>query len=92
MPEEARRLQFRNRYLMIVKNDTLRDAWPDLPRIAIYEAAAFGYALLRERTLLGGYREAVRLLTGARRRRTEIQSRRRARGIVRAPFGVEPRP
>src|SRR3954451_14466902 len=52
MPERDRRVQFRNRYLMMVKNDTLQDVKGDLLRIAGYELAAFGYALLRERHLL----------------------------------------
>jgi GT2 family glycosyltransferase len=90
MPERDRRVQFRNRWLMMVKNDTLQDVQRDVHRIAAYEIAAFGYALLRERHLLGGYREALRLLPAARRRRRAIQALRRERGLARAPFGLEP--
>lgn len=55
---EHRRLQFRNRLLMVLKNERgLRAA----PPIVVYEIAALGYALLRERELLGGYVEAARL-------------------------------
>lgn len=86
LPPEHRRLQFRNRLLMIVKNETgaslLRDGW----RIAAYEVLALGFALLRERTLLRGYADAARLLGRARERRRVIQPRR-ARGR-RVPFGL----
>jgi GT2 family glycosyltransferase len=92
MPERDRRVQFRNRYLMMVKNDTAQDVRADLARIAAYEVAALGYALARERHLLEGYRELRHLLPTARRQRREIQARRRSRGNPRAPFGLEPQP
>jgi GT2 family glycosyltransferase len=92
MPERERRLQFRNRYLMLVKNDALQDVKQDVQRIATYELAALGYVLLRERHLLGGYRDALRLLPAAREKRRLIQARRRERGFPRAPFGLEPAP
>lgn len=64
---EHRRLQFRNRLLMIAKNETgLRN----LPWILGYEVLALGHAVLRERTLLPGYRDALRLLPAARQRRS----------------------
>ena len=75
---EHRRLQFRNRLLMIAKNDRLRDVLRDLPHVALYEIAALGYALLVERELLGGYADALRALPAARRRRAALQPRRRA--------------
>ena len=86
MSEAARRMQFRNRYLMIAKNDSWRDLARDLPWIASYEVLALGHALLRERFLLAGYREAWRLRHGARRRRSVVQARRR---VGRVPFGLE---
>ncbi len=92
MPERDRTVQFRNRYLMMVKNDTLQDLKSDLGQISFFEIAAFGYALLRERHLLQGYKEMRELLPTARRQRREIQARRRARGMQRAPFGLEPQP
>ena len=92
MPERDRRIQFRNRYLMMVKNDTLQDARGDLLRIAGYEMAALGYALVRERHLIGGYSELRQLLPTARKHRRVIQARRRMRGNPRAPFDLEPRP
>jgi GT2 family glycosyltransferase len=84
-----RRTQFRNRYLMIAKNDSFGDLLRDAGPLVRYELAALGYALLREPELLGGYVEAARRLPGALRRRRAIQGRRRAR---RAPFGMEPAP
>ena len=66
MPERDRRMQFRNRYLMIAKNDTPRA--PARPAAAgrATRSPALGYALVAERRLLGGYRDAARLLAGAR--------------------------
>jgi hypothetical protein len=92
VPERDRRVQFRNRYLMMVKNDTLQDLRGDLLSVAGYELAVFGYALLRERNLLAGYGELRHLLPTARRQRREIQERRRLRGNPGAPFGLEPQP
>jgi GT2 family glycosyltransferase len=87
LSEEHRRLQFRNRYLMIAKNETWRGFLRDLPIILVYEILAFGHVLLRERHLLKGYAEAFRLLPAARRRRRVIH--RRASG-ARVPFGLRP--
>jgi GT2 family glycosyltransferase len=87
MSEQARRLQFRNRYLMMVKNETARGLARDGALIAGYELLALGHVLLRERHLLGGYREAWRLRRGARHRRELIQARRR---VTLPPFGLTP--
>jgi GT2 family glycosyltransferase len=66
---EHRRLQFRNRLLMIAKNETARGFARNAPFILGYEVLALGHALIRERTLLSGYAEAARLLPAARGRR-----------------------
>jgi GT2 family glycosyltransferase len=79
-----RRMQFRNRLLMLAKNATLTH---DLAFVAAYEVAALGHALLRERELLGAYADAWRLRDGVRRRRRVVQARRRVR---RPPFGLTP--
>jgi GT2 family glycosyltransferase len=84
---EHRRLQFRNRLLMAYKNETPLGLLLDLPWILAYEIAALGFALLRERELLGAYREAWALRAGARRRRRAVQARRSVR---RPPFGLAP--
>ncbi len=82
-----RRTQFRNRYLMIAKNDSLSDLLRDLGPLLLYELLAAGYALLRERELLGGYVEAAARMRGALRRRRVVQERRR---VQRVPFGMLP--
>jgi GT2 family glycosyltransferase len=85
MSEDARRLQFRNRYLMLAKNETRRGLRRDGALIAGYELLALGHVLLRERYLLSGYREAWRLMPGARRRRKLVQA---ARAVELPPFGL----
>jgi hypothetical protein len=99
MPEWDRMMQFRNRYLMIAKNDGRRELLRDLPRIAAYEVLALGFALLRERHLLRGYIEAARLLPRMLRKRRILQHRRRelaatGRALARAPlpYALEARP
>jgi GT2 family glycosyltransferase len=87
VPAADRRAQFRNRYLMIVKNDRPGAIARDLPGLLAYELLALGFALLRERELLGGYREAARRLPAARRQRRAIQARRR---VGRVPLGLAP--
>jgi GT2 family glycosyltransferase len=88
-----RRLQFRNRYLMMLKNDTGAAIARDLHRIVAYEALALGYALIVERELLRGYIDALALAGAAWRRRRVIQRRRRARGAAaRVAFGLAPAP
>ena len=85
MSEQARRLQFRNRYLMMIKNETAAGLARDAGWIVAYELLALGHVLLRERHLLGGYRDAWRLRSQARRRRAQVQARRRGR----PPFGLQ---
>ncbi|HSO99110.1 MAG TPA: glycosyltransferase [Solirubrobacteraceae bacterium] len=81
-----RRTQFRNRLLMIAKNDAPADLRRDAGPLALYEVLALGYALLREPELLRGYRDAARRLPGARRRRRLVQARRRTGHV---PFGLK---
>ncbi len=92
-----RRTQFRNRLLMIAKNETPADLVRDAGPLLLYEAQALGYALIREHELLPGYREAARRLPAALRARRQIQGRGRARRQIQArrrarrvPFGLEP--
>jgi GT2 family glycosyltransferase len=87
MSEAARRMQFRNRILMLIKNETRRGLFRDGALIAGYELLAFGHALARERHLLDGYRDVRRLLPGARRRRKLVQA---ARSVELPPFGLAP--
>jgi GT2 family glycosyltransferase len=87
LSREARRLQFRNRYLMIAKNETGAGLRRHGLLLAAYEVLILGHVLLREPHLLGGYRDAWRLRSAARRRRRLIQARRR---IDLPPFGLRP--
>jgi GT2 family glycosyltransferase len=84
-----RRTQFRNRYLMIAKNDSVSDLARDAGPLLLYELLAFAFALLREPGLLRGYLEAARRLPGAIKRRRVVQRRRR---VDRVPFGIQPTP
>lgn len=84
-----RRTQFRNRYLMMAKNDSLGDLVRDAGPLLLYELLAFGFALLREPGLLRGYLEAGRRFPAAVKRRRVIQRRRR---VARVPFGIQPAP
>jgi GT2 family glycosyltransferase len=86
---EHRRMQFRNRLVMLAKNETAAGLLADLPWIAAYELAALGYALVRERALLGAYRDAWALRKQIRVRRVVVQARRTVR---RPPFGLAPGP
>ena len=88
--ERDRRVQFRNRYLMMAANDSPSGLLRDLPRILAYEVLALGHVLLRERHLLRGYAEAHRLLPAARRRRALLEQRLDGRGRSPVPFGLEP--
>ena len=86
MSEPDRRLQFRNRYLMMVKNETAAGLARDGAWIVAYEVLALGHVLLRERHLMGGYRDAWRLRRAARCRRRLVQTARRSS----PPFGLRP--
>ncbi|MEK6229847.1 MAG: glycosyltransferase [Actinomycetota bacterium] len=88
MPEQERRIQYRNRYLMMVKNDTSALV-RDLPWIAAWEVAALGWAMLRERHLLRAYGEAARRLPEALRARSELERQLRDRATATIPFGLE---
>lgn len=90
MPKWQRAVQFRNRYLMIAKNDPLASLARDLPRILPYELLALGFALLREPFLLRAYLDAARLLPRMLRKRRELQRRRRSRRAPPPPYGLEP--
>ena len=87
LSQEHRRLQFTNRLLMVVKNETWAGLRADGAWILGYELLALGHVLLRERFLLRGYRDAARGLRGALRRRRAAQGRR---VVARPPFGAEP--
>jgi GT2 family glycosyltransferase len=85
-----RTMQFRNRLLMLAKNETAGGLVRDAPWILGYEVLALGFAVLREPFLLRGYLQAARLLGGARRRRAVAATRRGGRRPARPPFGMQP--
>lgn len=86
-PELHRLLQFRNRHLMILKNDQPENALRSLPWLLLYEILALGHALVRERFLLPAYFQTARLLPETLRKRATIQTRRLApAGALRAWF------
>jgi GT2 family glycosyltransferase len=76
-PAWLRQLQYRNRYLMLIKNASLRNLLWHAPYVLTTELAAFAYVLLVERELLPCYREVVELLPAMLRKRKKIMARRR---------------
>ena len=74
-----RRHSFKNHYLQIVKNERALDFFLHLPVVAGWELARLGYALSRDREMLSGYRDAMRLLPRAWRKRKLVQARARRR-------------
>ncbi len=92
MPERERRLVFRNRYLMMLKNDSWRALARDLPHVALYELLLLGYVLAGERPLLRGYLEAAQLAPAALRKRAALQGRAAGRRMPGTPLDLEPRP
>ncbi|TMM03729.1 MAG: glycosyltransferase family 2 protein [Actinobacteria bacterium] len=83
VPAAHRRLQFRNRLLVILKNERPASLLKDLPRIAAYEVLALGYALLREPSLLPAYWQAARLAP-------RVWGKRRSAAAAPVPFGLRP--
>jgi GT2 family glycosyltransferase len=75
-PRNMRRLVFRNRYLMIIKNDTVANLLRHLPNLLLFEFMAFFYALLREQFLITTYLEVIRLTPKMLKKRREIMKRK----------------
>jgi len=75
-PRRWRRLQFRNRYLLMLKNDTPADMLRHAPHILWFELLALGYTLVREPHLLLGYLDVLKLSPRMMRKRRWIQSRK----------------
>ncbi len=70
------RYALRNRYLMMVKNDSFGALLPALPSIMLRDAGRMLYMLLFRRDALAGIADLFRLLPGALKKRRAIQSRR----------------
>jgi GT2 family glycosyltransferase len=67
----------RNRYLLMLKNDLLKHFVRHFLHIAIYDLKILAYALLYEHSSLIGYKQALRLIPRALRKRRVIMSRKR---------------
>ncbi len=67
-----RRLSYRNRYLTLIKNDTLRSLLPHWSRFLGFELMMLGHVLLREPALLIGWWDLIRLLPETLKKRHHI--------------------
>jgi GT2 family glycosyltransferase len=67
----------RNRYLLMLKNDLLKHFVRHFPHIAIYDLRILAYTLVYEPSSLVGYKQALRLVPRALRKRRVIMSRKR---------------
>jgi GT2 family glycosyltransferase len=67
----------RNRYLLMLKNDLLKHFVRHFPHIAIYDLKILAYTLLYERSSLAGYKQALRLIPRALRKRRVIMGRKK---------------
>ncbi|MFH0924989.1 MAG: glycosyltransferase family 2 protein [bacterium] len=77
LPLKLRKLQFRNRYLMVYKNDSLENFLKDVPYILWFELKAFIYLLVFEPKLFFAYAEAIGLYPLMKKKRLYIQNKRR---------------
>ncbi len=76
-PKRFRQLQFRNRYLMLVKSESFTNLLIHLPYLVFYETAQLGYVIFVEPHLFSGYRQFFELLPEALRKRKVISRRKR---------------
>jgi GT2 family glycosyltransferase len=67
----------RNRYLLMLKNDLVKHFVRHLPHIALYDLKILAFILLYERSSLGGYVQALRLVPRMLRKRKVIMNRKR---------------
>lgn len=81
VPARVRQHSWMNHWLLMLKNDRLRDLLRDLPWIAGWEALRLGHALLRDPALLPSYARVWRRVPGALRQRRAVH----ARGRIPAP-------
>jgi GT2 family glycosyltransferase len=76
-PHSLRQLQFRNRYLLLVKMESLQNLAINFPVIFLYEFLQFGYVLTREPYLLKALGQFLTLLPAVLRKRKLIQANKR---------------
>lgn len=72
IPVAIRRHSFKNHYLQLVKNETLAGFLMNAPWLIGWEVLRLGFVLIRDRGMLGAYRETWRELPGAWRKRRLI--------------------
>jgi GT2 family glycosyltransferase len=82
-----RRHSFKNRYLEMIKNERLFDFVRHLPFILASEVARFAFALLKDREVLGAYRDAAVCAPRAFRKRRAIL--RNARMAIKPRVGTD---
>jgi GT2 family glycosyltransferase len=75
----VRRHSFKNHYLQIIKNERGLDLLANLPWLLGWEVLRLGFAVLRDRSILLGYRDAMRRVPRALAKRREIRAQIRAR-------------
>jgi len=75
----VRRHSFKNHYLQLIKNESAVDLLLNLPILLGWEVLRFGYAVLRDPEVLGGYAEAMRAAPRAWRKRRLLLAARRER-------------
>lgn len=75
VPARIRQHSFKNRYLELIKNESLPAFLLDLPFILPFEVARFGLACTTDRALLPAYREAFGLARRALRKRAILRHR-----------------
>lgn len=93
LPPEVNRWSVRNRFLLRLKNQTLRHALRFLGPALLRDAQVIGYVALREWSSIGGLADVLRLLPRTLRKRRAIMSRRRASEAEMARwFGAGPPP
>jgi len=79
MPREIRRIAVRNRYLMILKNESWRTFLRDWWRILFYDMQILAYVLVLERSSLGAYPSLFANWGLVMRWRREVQRSARVR-------------
>ena len=81
VPSFARRHSFKNHYLQLIKNESCSGFLLRLPILAAWEALRLAHALVRDRQVLGGYGDALRLAGRAFRKRRLLWARASARPL-----------
>ena len=73
----TRQLVFRNRYLLMMKNDSLANMARHFPYLFAFEAAAFFYICFREPHLFKAYYQAIKLMPRMLKKRNEIMKKKK---------------